>query len=68
MYPIYGQKNNYIRTSFQAGEFIDKGEMCLSKERTTKSPKSAVNRFRDLVMKKVDAEDNPVLMIVKLKD
>jgi len=27
-----------------------------------------VNRFKDLVMKKVDAEDNPVLMIVKLKD
>lgn len=68
MYPIYGQKNNYIRTSFQAGEFIDKGEKCLSKKRTAKGPKSAVNRFKDLVMKKVDAEDNPVLMIVKLKD
>ena len=68
MYPIYGQKNNYIRTSFQAGEFIDKGEKCLSKKRPAKGPKSAVNRFKDLVMKKVDAEDNPVLMIVKLKD
>lgn len=64
----HGQKNNYIGISFQANEFIEKGEKCLSKKRTAKGPKSAIDRFRYLVTKKVDVEDNPVLMIVKLKE
>ena len=59
-----GQKNQYLSSYIQADEFTDP-------EKRTKlephGPQSAVRAFEKLV-KKVDPDDNPVIMIVKLKE
>ena len=58
-----GQKNQYLSRYIQADEFTDP-------EKRTKlephGPQSAVQAFEKLV-KKVDPDDNPIIMIVKLK-
>ena len=58
------QKNQYLSRYIHADEFTDP-------EKRTKlephGPQSAVRAFEKLV-KKVDPDDNPVIMIVKLKE
>ena len=58
------QKNQYVSCYVHADEFTDP-------EKRTKQephgPQSAVQAFEKLV-KKVEPDDNPIIMIVKLKE
>lgn len=63
---LMGQKNRYARTALDATDFISSVEQVKNEKRIIKGPKSAVQAFKKLA-KKVDPEDNPVIMIMKLK-
>ena len=62
-----GQKNRFAQTSFSAEEFLSLFEQCQKEKRPVRGPQSAVRAFEKLV-KKVDPDDNPIIMIVKLKE
>ena len=57
------QRNNLAYTYLMADNFVDTE---LRSEQTPRGPQSAVQAFEKLV-KKVDPDDNPIIMIVKLK-
>lgn len=62
-----GQKNRIARTAINAPDFISFLEEKMPHNRKIKGPKSAVDAFKKLA-KKVDEEDNPIIMIMKLKE
>ncbi len=62
-----GQKNRFVQTSFLAEEFLSLFEQCQQEKRPIRGPQSAVQAFEKLV-KKVDPDDNPIIMIMKLKE
>ena len=62
-----GQKNRFAQTSFSAEEFLFFFKQCQQEKRPVRGPQSAVRAFEKLV-KKVDPDDNPIIMIVKLKE
>lgn len=61
-----GQKNRFVRTA-HADEFLSFFEQKKSQDRKIRGPKSAVLAFKKLTSK-VDPEDNPIIMIMKLKE
>lgn len=62
-----GQKNRIARTAIEAADFISFLEEKKPDNQKIKGPKSAVDAFKKLA-KKVDEEDNPIIMIMKLKE
>ena len=61
------QKNRVARTVISVPDFISYLEEKKSDNRKIKGPQSAVDAFKKLA-KKVDEEDNPIIMIMKLKE
>ena len=61
------QKNRFIQMAFTADKFLSRLEQKKKQNRKIKGPKSAVEAFNKLA-KKVDPEDNPIIMILKLKE
>ena len=58
------QENNMFHTYFPVEQFLDSQQQSKLEPR---GPQSAVRAFEKLV-KKVDPDDNPIIMIVKLKE
>ncbi|MGL6179374.1 MAG: 6-bladed beta-propeller [Tannerellaceae bacterium] len=62
-----GQKNKEARTVFTAYEFLEILEKNKERKIKAKGPQSAIKAFNRLAAK-VDPEDNPILMILHLKE
>ncbi|MGL5561627.1 MAG: hypothetical protein ACRDCN_03250, partial [Tannerellaceae bacterium] len=62
-----GQKNKEARTVFTAYEFLEILEKNKGRNIKAKGPQSAIKAFNRLAAK-VDPEDNPILMILHLKE
>lgn len=62
-----GQKNQFTQTAFYANDFLSFLEDKKHGSREIKGDKSAVKAFNKLKAK-VDPEDNPIIMIIKLKE
>ena len=63
----FGQRNEFIATYFYADDIENLMFLQHRKKRKIEGPQSAVQAFEKLV-KKVDPDDNPIIMIVKLKE
>lgn len=62
---LNGQKNRFVYTCFSVEELISFTEQ--SKKRNIKGPKSAAQAFKKLT-KRIDPDDNPIIMVMKLKE
>ena len=60
-------KNRFVQTAFYADDFISFLEQKKQDGKTPKGPESAIQALQKLAQK-VDAEDNPIIMILKLKE
>lgn len=63
---LMGQKNQYVRTFFNASDFVLSWKQNRNRDRKIRGPKSAIQTFNKLA-NKVTPEDNPIIMIMKLK-
>ena len=63
---LMGQKNRFVRTAFSIDDLISFFKHNNNDNIKMKGSKSAVQIFKRLA-KKIDPEDNPIVMIMKLK-